>query len=882
MLLLKFRVVSLGLLLTSQCSAQNSTAASTPDSTRPRLPERVRLSEVLISTPQPYDRAQIIEAHQRAEVVLAAIRRGDSFSDSARLNSQGPTAAQGGDIGYFPRGMLSPSLDEVAFHMKVGDVSDVVRAKQGFVILKVTDRLAANSPEPRAEPAGCDPKPSALQVPAKPNPFKLGDATPGEAIQQATREAVAKRAGGGQADAFGLGTGAHGRQLGNLEILSDTKGVDFGPYLARILSDVKKNWYSLIRESDAMKKGKLAIELAITKDGKVAGMKLVDSSGDVSLDRSAWGGITTSNPFPPLPSDFNGQYLALRFRFYYNPGPGALSQGSPEVGHPTSAQPDHAQPVPRSGASTTVASTAFTASPDPLGEANVLFRKGHFEAALQKYQELLQGQPKSPDAYAGMIRVYLKMKNAQLAYETATKGLEVADAAPLRVALGEVYFRQGKIHEAEQEWIKVINSGHQDARAYLGLARIRWALSMYKSGRGMIEKAHELDTTDPDIQKLWVRGLSRAEHIKSLENYLSSETNDDADTISATRHYLEYLKALDKQPKRNCRLVGNATATDADLVQLLTDAVHLRGYGLSVAVNGAKSKLRLDTGSSGILINRRLAEKANLTRLADTDIRGIGDKGNQGGYTALANSLKIGQLEFQDCPVRVLEQRSVVDEDGLIGADVFSRFLVDIDFPNEKLRLTELPKRPDETAKTITLQTDNDDPEANEEENDKGKEKDASNESPKAPPARSGPQDRYIAAEMKSYSQVYRFGHALLVPTRIGDGPSKLFLLDTGAFSNLITPAAASEVTKVHGDSRTVVKGISGTVKDVYRADKAVILFGHLRQENQDLPAFDLKSTSDEINTEVSGILGFRMLHLLDIRIDYRDGLVDFEYNPHR
>jgi TonB family protein len=764
--------------------------------------------------------------------------------------------------------MLAPSLDDVVFRMKVGDVSDVVRVKQGFVILKVTERLAANSPAPKAESGASDPKPSAqLEVPTKPNPFRLsGTTTPSSAIQQAAIDAASKRGGGGQVDEFGLGTGAHGRVLGGLEILSDTQGVDFGPYFTRILQDVKKNWYSLIQESDQMKSGKLAIEFAITKERKIAGMKLVDSSGDVSLDRAAWGGITASNPFPPLPSDFGGQYVALRFRFSYNPAPGALSQVSPEVSHPTGAQPHHSQAVPSLGASTSAASAD---SRDPLGEANVLFRKGHFDGALQKYQELLQGQPKSPEAYAGMIRVYLKMKNAQRAYDTATKGLEVADAAPLRVALGEVYFRQGKIHEAEQEWINVIKSGHQDARAYLGLARVRWALSMYKSGRGMIDKARELDTTDPDIQKLWVSGLSRAEHIKSLEKYLASQTNDDADTISATRHYLEYLKALDKQPKRNCRLVGNATATDAELVQLLTDAVHLRGYGLSVAVNGAKSKLLLDTGSSGILINRRLAEKASLTRLADTDIRGVGDKGNQGGYTAVANSLKIGQLEFQDCPVRVLEQRSVVDEDGLIGADVFSHFLVEIDFPNEKLRLTELPKRPDETAKTITLQTDTDEPETNEEENDNQ-------------PALSRSQDRYIAPEMKSYSQVYRFGHALLVPTRIGDAPSKLFLLDTGAFSNLITPAAASEVTKVHGDSRTVVKGISGTVKDVYRADKAVILFGHLRQENQDLPAFDLKSTSDEINTEVSGILGFRMLHLLDIRLDYRDGLVDFEYKSHR
>jgi len=157
-----------------------------------------------------------------------------------------------------------------------------------------------------------------LQTPNS-NPFKAA-MSPGSAIKEATRAAAANRGGGGgQEGDFGLGTGAHGRQLGALDILSDTQGVDFGPYLQRILQDVKTNWYLLIPESAAMKKGKLAIEFAIMKDGQVAGMKLIASSGDVALDRPAWGSITNSNPFPPLPSDFGGQYLALRFRFYYNP-----------------------------------------------------------------------------------------------------------------------------------------------------------------------------------------------------------------------------------------------------------------------------------------------------------------------------------------------------------------------------------------------------------------------------------------------------------------------------------------------------------------------------------------------------------------------------------
>jgi len=99
-------------------------------------------------------------------------------------------------------------------------------------------------------------------------------------------------------------------------------GEDFGPYLSRVLHDVRENWYNLIPEiarAPLMKRGKVSIEFAILKDGRVAGMKLAAGSGDVALDRAAWGGVTGSNPFPPLPSEFSGQYLALRFHFYYNP-----------------------------------------------------------------------------------------------------------------------------------------------------------------------------------------------------------------------------------------------------------------------------------------------------------------------------------------------------------------------------------------------------------------------------------------------------------------------------------------------------------------------------------------------------------------------------------
>jgi len=190
------------------------------------------------------------------------------------------------------------------------------------------------TPQPQAAPPAA-PRPNQanqmarLEPPAPnvPNAFANVPLSAGSAIEQAARQNAADRAsgmGGGSGD-FGGGLGGGGRGggvQGNLEILSDTMGVDFGPYLERVLHDVRLNWYAIIPEvarPPLMKKGKVSIEFAILKDGSVAGMKLDGPSGDVSLDRAAWGGITASNPFPPLPTEFRGQYLQLIFHFYYNP-----------------------------------------------------------------------------------------------------------------------------------------------------------------------------------------------------------------------------------------------------------------------------------------------------------------------------------------------------------------------------------------------------------------------------------------------------------------------------------------------------------------------------------------------------------------------------------
>lgn len=119
--------------------------------------EQVRLSEVRIAvtddtqtkpgeTADEKRQAAVAAAEAKSTALLEQLRGGASFEEVAKKNSVGPTATQGGDLGYFKRGLLAKELEEKTFNLKVGEVTDVIRTKQGFVILKVTAHDAAGVP----------------------------------------------------------------------------------------------------------------------------------------------------------------------------------------------------------------------------------------------------------------------------------------------------------------------------------------------------------------------------------------------------------------------------------------------------------------------------------------------------------------------------------------------------------------------------------------------------------------------------------------------------------------------------------------------------------------------------------------------------------------
>ncbi|HEU4414699.1 MAG TPA: peptidylprolyl isomerase [Candidatus Angelobacter sp.] len=125
--------------------------------------EEIGLSEILVSTEppkpaadsktpegqtaaQPEDPARVAQAEAKAKQLLDQLHKGAKFEDLATKSSDGPTAAQGGALGTFKRGELAKDLEDKTFALKPGETTDVIRTRQGFIILKVTGHRAAGVP----------------------------------------------------------------------------------------------------------------------------------------------------------------------------------------------------------------------------------------------------------------------------------------------------------------------------------------------------------------------------------------------------------------------------------------------------------------------------------------------------------------------------------------------------------------------------------------------------------------------------------------------------------------------------------------------------------------------------------------------------------------
>jgi hypothetical protein len=453
----------------------------------------------------------------------------------------------------------------------------------------------------------------------------------------------------------------------------------------------------------------------------------------------------------------------------------------------------------------------------------------------------------------------LRQGNLDVAFDAADAAVKLKPDSPAAtLVMGEVLLHRGDIGQANEFIQKTLKLSPNDARAWIALARVAWVVSLRKKAVACIDKAHSLAPDDPEVLLPWAATRAKsAEAIAGYEQYLEEvkkQSTPEQDKKQATpeqdknqparehQWVMERVKGLKELGDTETNaLISPVAHYDLPMDYILRDSTHLQGWQTKVAIGSCKPvKLVIDTGTQGILIGDSLAQKCGVKKLYDGFMTGVGSKPPVGIYTGLADHVQIGLVEFKNVLIDVEERTPIGDEVGLIGTDLFGNFLINLNLSDYKLTLDPLPAIPGDDGKP-------------------------------------GPKDRYIAPEMAAYAKVFVVNEHLLIPTKVGaDTKPTLFLIDTGAQLNAISQHYAAKLEKLTEEGDIVVKGIQGKVQKVFSVDDLMLQFAGFRQMNQLLISQPLGSIGE---IQMSGLLGLPILRWFTLHIDYRDGLVGFEYH---
>ena len=486
-----------------------------------------------------------------------------------------------------------------------------------------------------------------------------------------------------------------------------------------------------------------------------------------------------------------------------------------------------------------------------LEQAEQLCDIGKCNEAVEQYNAIIRSGTNTAAAYAGLARAYLKLSKLNDAYLAAQKAVERDTSLGIgHSALGEVYFRQGRLAEAQTEFLTALKLGQADAQTYLDLARFYRATYDFRKSKLTIDRAHDLDPTDPDIRSAWVETRSLSEQAKALEDNIASESSYYSRAEKARfKQRVTLMRDEIEHPERTCAVTNRPDNTEIQLTEIGKDFI-----GMDVQVNGVGTRLVLSTVSSGIVINGEVAQEAGVQRITLQDVDALGEQNPPEAYIGFARSLTIGNLEFQNCYVTVIERatpHSFYDQfQGLIAAGLFSSNLVDVDMRNAKLTLEPLPLRP------------------------------AAGDQDAGDPDAQNLHDRYTAPEMSEWMQMYCFSNAILIPAQVNGSPPKLFEVAASSKYNVLAPEFAREQASLRHDFKSAhLEGINGKVSSE-SSGKVKLAFEDLHFKAIKVISFDDISPSDSAETEIAGYLGFDLLRNLRFIIDYRDGLIHFIFAP--
>lgn len=488
-----------------------------------------------------------------------------------------------------------------------------------------------------------------------------------------------------------------------------------------------------------------------------------------------------------------------------------------------------------------------------------------YDAALTLYRAQLERDPGSQEAELGIVRSLIGKDQTAEAIEEASKGLASHPGTALaEVAAGEAAYRNADFNSMRQHAQAAVQDDPCGGRGLALFARFSSLFALFATEAQMLNTAHLLRPKDELIRRAWIQSLPRKERTVELGRYLDSSPVLSTRELRNLTNIEDHLKA--RRPDE-CRITTRSDNLYIPFVPVYGESNHPVAYGLDVAFNGKHRKMKVDTGASGIVLTTATARRLGLEPEFRTHATGVGDDGAIDSYLTHVADIRIGGLEVSDCLVEVL-QTSTLEVDGLIGIDVFDRWLVTLDYQNAQLRLNPLPPRPDAQAPVSAS------PLGRLNSSGSASQQDADTESVQ--------RDASLPADLKDWLRVARIGPYLLLPSSVNGGPRHYMIADTGADQTRLSLPLAREIGEPKDDPSVRIMGISGEVRKAYRIDGSTLQFGQLRLPASSYSAFDITGISHDTGVEVSGLIGLPTLSRLTIVIDYRDNLIQLKYDPKR
>lgn len=481
--------------------------------------------------------------------------------------------------------------------------------------------------------------------------------------------------------------------------------------------------------------------------------------------------------------------------------------------------------VPTSAAVPFVAPAAATEGPSRHAAAREALLAGRADEAAGIYAVLLEENPTDGEAAEGRVRALIELDRHVEALAEARKRHAAQPESPLMVSsLGDAMFRAGLFEDVETLLQPLIGNPDAPVRSLVVLGRLRGAQGRHAESRELLKRALEAAPQDRDVL-FWAAesAATRGETMELLERFLSLAEGANPDRAEAARGTVRMLRELGdreiwvpgRRPERLEARLRRLRASDGRTV----------GFVVKVGLGdgGKPVRLLLDTGSSGLFLVDRIAEKRGFMPVTSETFFGGGGDQRHPSPRGLFSLFDLEGLGFSNALATTTEQefeeRGRVQ--GVLGIQVFEGYRVTLDLKRGLLVLDQEP----------------------------------------------------AGVEGVPYWTV---SGQMLVRAVANDAHRGLFLFDTGATTTLLsaTFAAGIEGARFHEPAQVV--GFGGRREGARYVGGVKVGFEGLVSTATRLPTVDLSLRSRLTGVEISGYLGLDLLDRCCIRVDTRTRRVSF------